>query len=83
MESLGLIYKEQGQATEADCAFSQAIAYQQTRVESAPPVTKKGSALMHLGYIYRWAGNKEAAKQLYLRASQQDAGFNYLNTEYP
>jgi uncharacterized protein HemY len=32
-ESLGLIYKEKGKATQADFAFSQAIAYQKKRAE--------------------------------------------------
>jgi len=78
-ESLGLTYKQQGKAAEADFAFSQAITYQQKRVESVSVGVEKGSALMHLGDIYRWAGNKTAAKELYLRASQQDASLNYLN----
>jgi putative serine protease PepD len=70
-ESLGRIYKEKEKFTQADFAFSQAIAYQTKRVQRRPP----GSydfALQNLGNMYREAGNIDAAKQTYLRDIQEN-----------
>jgi len=66
-ESLGRIYKEKGKYTQADFAFSQAIAYQTKQLEQSPRAAGYGFTLWLLGNMYREAGNMEAAKQTYLR----------------
>lgn len=74
--SLGFIYTEKGDVTEAGAAFAQAIAYQTERVQSqiwtAGTAGGKGTSLWLLGEYYRWAGNNKGAEQSYLRAIRED-----------
>jgi tetratricopeptide (TPR) repeat protein len=70
-ESLGTIYKEKEQFTQADFAFSQAIAYQTKRVNERR-ADKPDFSLWTLGNIYHSAGNEAAAKQVYLRAIKEE-----------
>jgi tetratricopeptide (TPR) repeat protein len=65
-ESLDQIYKQKENFTQADFAFSQAIAYQTKRVQSRRD-GDYGFTLCNLGNIYREAGNIDAAKETYLR----------------
>jgi hypothetical protein len=69
--SLGSIYKEKGKLSQADFAFSQAIAYQTKWVEHRPPGTKKALALMVLSEIYYSMGNEELANRIYQQALQE------------
>jgi tetratricopeptide (TPR) repeat protein len=75
-ESLGLIYKEKDKATQADFAFSQAIAYQQKTVEHQRSEGFKSPSenmpLYILGDIYHSAGKDEAAKGCFLQAMKED-----------
>ncbi len=70
--SLGEIYKQNDKITQANFAFSQAIAILQKQVESEAPGPGKSTSLRSLGDSYRSAGNNEAAKQSYLQAIQAD-----------
>jgi tetratricopeptide (TPR) repeat protein len=76
-ESLGLIYKEKDKATQANFAFSQAIAYEQKTIERRRSEGFKSDfgnmPLYDLGRIYHSAGNDEAAKHCFLQAMQEDS----------
>jgi S1-C subfamily serine protease len=62
---LALIYKHSGKITQAEFAFSQAIAYQ-TKLMEQPSSSRlvRNASLWMLGTMYRDAGDIDAAKQI-------------------
>jgi tetratricopeptide (TPR) repeat protein len=74
-ESLGSVLKQKGQDSEANYAFSQAIAVdRKTASESLQPGMYDMTAicLIHVGDTYHSAGNNKAAEEAYLNGIEAD-----------
>jgi len=81
-EPLGSVLKKKGQDSEANYAFSQAIAIdRKTASESLQPgmVDMTAICLNHIGDTYHSAGNNKAAEKAYLNAIEADRDNVYLS----